>query len=181
MDIQNKILRSLNELENCLKCSICDENCKVPVRIKTCGHYFCQLCLKKRDSDKKCPKCGSFYIAKDIDNNNIARQYNSHFHEVRALLEMNTSITNDRSVKKLSVTETKKVDTYMFVYSNKKYCVNFMLVSTKKNPKGETPLHLACKKCKVSEVKKLLGQKVDINAKDYAGWSPLVSKIFVIC
>ncbi|KAF7284489.1 BRCA1-associated RING domain protein 1-like [Rhynchophorus ferrugineus] len=186
MNLEDKILTFLNEFEDSLKCGICDENCKVAIRVKPCGHYFCQLCLKRHNSQCECPKCGSFYIADDLDENNIAKQCNSYLQECRALLEnspkdeqkrvlrqIQASIKRNISAKRASIRKTKQFGPHIIVTNNKKYCVNFTLVPTKKNPKGETPLHLACKRHKVDEVKRLLGQKVDINAKDYAGWAPL--------
>ncbi|XP_013403658.1 SMC5-SMC6 complex localization factor protein 1 [Lingula anatina] len=44
----------------------------------------------------------------------------------------------------------------------------------KRNPRGETPLHVACIKNNVAKVKELLATPgVDVNAADYAGWTPL--------
>ncbi|XP_054642981.1 BRCA1-associated RING domain protein 1 isoform X2 [Dunckerocampus dactyliophorus] len=44
---------------------------------------------------------------------------------------------------------------------------------TKKNRKGETPLHLAAIKGDVEAVRELLDQGADPNLKDNAGWTPL--------
>lgn len=48
--------------------------------------------------------------------------------------------------------------------------------ATKRNAKGETPLHIACRNGQIEKVKQLLEMEgVDINAKDFAGWTALVS------
>ncbi|XP_026872215.2 BRCA1-associated RING domain protein 1 [Electrophorus electricus] len=44
---------------------------------------------------------------------------------------------------------------------------------TKRNRKGETPLHLAAIKGDVAETTQLLDQGADPNLKDHAGWTPL--------
>ncbi|XP_044756176.1 BRCA1-associated RING domain protein 1-like isoform X2 [Coccinella septempunctata] len=45
--------------------------------------------------------------------------------------------------------------------------------SFKRNAKGESKLHLACKRKRFEEVKELIEEKVDINSRDYACWTPL--------
>ncbi|XP_030847619.1 SMC5-SMC6 complex localization factor protein 1 isoform X3 [Strongylocentrotus purpuratus] len=44
----------------------------------------------------------------------------------------------------------------------------------RKNPKGETPLHVACIKNNIARVRELLSEPdIDVNARDHAGWTPL--------
>ncbi|GBP36279.1 BRCA1-associated RING domain protein 1 [Eumeta japonica] len=43
----------------------------------------------------------------------------------------------------------------------------------KKNLKGETALHVACRLGKIEKVKELLNQGANVNTKDNAGWTPL--------
>ncbi|KAG5868453.1 Ankyrin repeat domain-containing protein 12 [Gonioctena quinquepunctata] len=45
--------------------------------------------------------------------------------------------------------------------------------SRERNERGETPLHLAAIKGDVEQVCKLLAQRADPNAADFAGWTPL--------
>ena len=43
----------------------------------------------------------------------------------------------------------------------------------KRNKKGETVLHIACRLQKVDKAKTLLAEGADPNTQDYAGWTPL--------
>ncbi|XP_055356034.1 LOW QUALITY PROTEIN: ankyrin repeat domain-containing protein 11-like [Paramacrobiotus metropolitanus] len=43
----------------------------------------------------------------------------------------------------------------------------------RRDPKGETPLHVACRKGDMPTIRKLMEEGVDVNAADYAGWTPL--------
>lgn len=45
----------------------------------------------------------------------------------------------------------------------------------KRNPKGETGLHVACRAGHLEKVKQLIAAGADINAQDNAGWTPLVT------
>lgn len=57
---------------------------------------------------------------------------------------------------------------------NKENIEKMSLKANKRNPKGETPLHVACIRNNVTAVKKLLGiPGIDVNATDYVGWTPL--------
>ncbi|EEB13686.1 BRCA1-associated RING domain protein, putative [Pediculus humanus corporis] len=48
----------------------------------------------------------------------------------------------------------------------------------KRNPKGETQLHLACKKSNFEVMKNLIDAGANLNAKDNAGWTPLHDSVF---
>ena len=48
----------------------------------------------------------------------------------------------------------------------------------KKNAKGETPLHIAVRNGKLEKAKELVDAGADVDAKDYAGWTPLVRFLF---
>ena len=43
----------------------------------------------------------------------------------------------------------------------------------KRNKKGETQLHIACRLQKLDKAKSLLVEGADPNTQDYAGWTPL--------
>lgn len=50
---------------------------------------------------------------------------------------------------------------------------NAMLALEKKNKKGETPLHAACAKGCLENVKSLLAEGASASTQDHAGWTPL--------
>ncbi|XP_060536113.1 BRCA1-associated RING domain protein 1-like [Cylas formicarius] len=173
MDIHSNILTLLNNLENSLICSLCNTKCKNPVRIKICGHYFCEGCLNNYDSHN-CPKCQLFYEILDIDCNNIARESNELLLEIRNHLEAQIDSSSLNKCAEIETVPDKNSKEYTFSYKGERYRINFIsCLARKLNAKGESLLHLACKRKKVEDVRQLVEQKVDINIKDYAGWVPL--------
>jgi len=46
----------------------------------------------------------------------------------------------------------------------------------KRNAKGETQLHVACRSGQLEKIKLLVEKGADLNAQDHAGWTPLVLK-----
>lgn len=179
MDLCSSILYKLAELQNLLECSICNKKCNNPVRIKTCGHYFCTECLKAANTHGACPKCGELYAPAELDVNNLAKKCNDELIELQELLQNVQKAAKNRensSVNNLVQEEGASLATpNTILYMGKQYHVHFFKSQGKRNNKGETPLHLACRRNKLNEVQSLINSQVDINAKDYAGWAPLVS------
>ncbi|KAJ8965311.1 hypothetical protein NQ317_012840 [Molorchus minor] len=116
-----------------------------------CGtcHKRCSKPIRiKQKEAHSCPKCKLFYEEREVDYNNIARETGNIF------------------------IKTKKKNT--FICCNKTYHINFVdELFSKTNTKGETPLHIACKKRNCETVVQLVKNGADINIKDYAGWAPL--------
>lgn len=157
MDIlSTSLLEQFNRLIESLKCGLCNLKLVDPVRIKTCGHYFCLKCLKASQSIHNCPKCQEFYEVKHLDRNNIAKECEQEL----ADLEMILLATNNDEENTI-------------IYESNRFQVVFTSVQVKLNARGETPLHLACKKNKIEETRQLVALMYDVNAKDYAGWAPL--------
>lgn len=50
----------------------------------------------------------------------------------------------------------------------------------KRNAKGETQLHLACKKANAELVHQLIDSGMDVNCVDWGNWTPLVSYIISV-
>ncbi|XP_066245862.1 BRCA1-associated RING domain protein 1-like [Euwallacea similis] len=160
MNTRAVILNHLNQLENSLKCPICNDKCVEPLRIKICGHYFCAQCLQSQKKDHNCPKCNEFYESCHVDYNNIAIECEKQLKELRQLLESQENYHNTMT------------------YNHNQYQVIFISACQKTNAKGETSLHLACKRKNLEQVRELVECPDDINARDYAGWAPLHEAIY---
>ncbi|KAG5892151.1 hypothetical protein JTB14_026389 [Gonioctena quinquepunctata] len=194
MDIldSNDMLTELRKLRNELSCQFCNKTCKNPVKVKVCGHYFCKNCLKYRNKDLfTCPKCKICYEERDVDYNNIAKETEGLLSELEQCLvqainktEETCNTVQEKTSEGNTTGELTKpkaqeeipdhnMESHTIKYNNKQYHIKFVEdLCNKINAKGETPLHIACKRKKLKEVTALLN-RVDINAQDFAGWAPL--------
>lgn len=154
-------------------CNVCSVKPINPVRIKVCGHYFCEECLQKNGKNEQCPKCKEHYENNEVDYRNAARKLDTCVNKFKVFLNSQSNIQTNIPTSKQN----------LFVYKGKQYNVNYLDdLSTKVNKMGETPLHIACKKKKLNDVLNLLANS-NINAQDFAGWAPLVCysrKYFVV-
>ncbi|KAK6632983.1 hypothetical protein RUM43_012726 [Polyplax serrata] len=104
--------------------------------------------------------------------------------ETSKILNMNTPgssktlhITTPKSSKTVrNVTPTSANASNTNTASNSKSLTKLNI--NKRNPKGETQLHLACKKKDFKWMKDLIAAGANPNAKDNAGWSPLHDSVF---
>lgn len=80
------ILSELNSFEEKIICNICRKRCKDPVKIRVCGHYFCEGCLEKQMIQHICPMCKSCYLARDICKENLIRKTRPLLDEMRSIL-----------------------------------------------------------------------------------------------
>lgn len=164
----NFIKQELINFEKSNVCNLCSRQFVNPVRIKICGHYFCQDCLEIEKDNEQCPKCKEHYENNELDYQNAARKVQKNLHELKMFFSSEDEDDPDRK------SEDSKLNT--FTYSNRLYLIIFCDELFKKvNMKGESSLHIACKKKKIEDVLNLLKTDIDINVQDFAGWSPLVS------
>ncbi|KYM98879.1 BRCA1-associated RING domain protein 1 [Cyphomyrmex costatus] len=138
-----------------------------PVRLTNCGHFFCRNCII---SATKCNKCDVPVQPKEIKPDHLV---SSLVHNCDVIAEIihkrdlwenatdafstlldNTISTIFHTPKKQSYRRTKDIN--------------------KLNHRGETPLHIACLKQNVEEVKRLLLIGANPNTKDHADWTPLI-------
>lgn len=183
MDIKdiNFVLNKIHVLEESANCNLCYKNFVNPMRLKPCGHYFCYNCLQKYKNKHTCPKCNSFYEGDEIVSCDVVRDTDTILKKMKQIfdsVENNTS--NTLNLDNIDMCNNE------ISYSNKQYRVIFFEETHHKiNAKGESRLHIACRKKKITEVISLLDNNVDINMQDYAGWTPLVSnikpKFLVLC
>lgn len=52
--------------------------------------------------------------------------------------------------------------------------------ASKIDAKGETRLHVECRRGDLNKVRQLISEDVDINCQDHTGWTPLV-RIWIFC
>ncbi|KAL1514247.1 hypothetical protein ABEB36_003534 [Hypothenemus hampei] len=164
MDLKDQLSELLRNLEKSLICHVCKKRYVDPVRIKSCGHYFCKTCLEASKSSHNCPQCNKFYEIHHLDNNSLLKFCEKDLTDLKYLLGV--------QVAQVSC-QNDALDCNIIFYEGNEYHVTFLSTMSKTNFKGETPLHLACKRQKFDEVEKLINAKVDINSKDHAGWTPL--------
>lgn len=119
---------------------------------------FCKDCIAG-NLEGNCPKCFTPYSSEDVLLDVFTNGVVNHLNELKNII-ISTELCVDSSEE-----DDFENDVIQYVH----ICNNM-----KRNPKGESPLHLACKRGNVNKVKELIGNKVDLNFKDYAGWTPLV-------
>lgn len=122
---------------------------------------MCENCSKKDKS--RCLNCKKTYSKNDIVPNLLAQK-------CRELLQ-------DYLIEKPAIKNGPlKNDIKTFVYQNNTYTMVTYKKPVKLNSKGESPLHRACKKKQSNVVRQRLEEAYDLNLKDFAGWTVLVSK-----
>lgn len=126
------------------------------MQITTCKHIICNPCLKysnkkKRIKIAKCPICKSTYEANDV----IPCNFMSEAIDVYKSMLQNLTFTGTSSWPLLN-------------------CKIVQYNELPRNSVGENQLHKACKKGFLAEVKAQIQENAHLNAKDHAGWTPLV-------
>ena len=84
-----KVVPGLSELDQALRCEICDEFYTGPVQID-CGHCFCSLCVRRflasKNEKAECPKCRQRVNCNSITPNRALEQLVGIFSASRAPL-----------------------------------------------------------------------------------------------
>ncbi|XP_022904828.1 BRCA1-associated RING domain protein 1-like [Onthophagus taurus] len=144
MDLNKLLIDDFIELKASLICGYCKN---LPSHLlNPCGHLQCN-CSK---STKGCTTCYKLTTSQDLEENQM----------------MKTILTSIKAIEDIF-----KDTTPNNVSSNHEIVVSKM--DMKRNHKGETPLHLACKKGDLEMVMELIKDGVDFNMTDYANWAPI--------
>ncbi|XP_068633964.1 BRCA1-associated RING domain protein 1-like [Battus philenor] len=195
----SKFLEALETVKKDYTCGFCSELLKKPVTLKTCFHLICEEHLRVLE---KCPTCEAPLLDSGVYKDDgleacidSAMQLDKIFSRFKKDVDTSeiheesdkNAVTKNKSLKKLSTTKTTEIknkslssikkfsetenpDTSVIsVDSNSR--VN--RTAGKRNVKGETPLHVACRLGKIDKVVELLNEGANCNTKDYAGWTPL--------
>lgn len=176
-DAMNTFLNALEAVKRDFTCSVCSKICKNPITLSKCFHL---ICSEHFNGLTNCPACGvdlegcktftDNRIEACIDSTNELSKMFAKFQpieqqsiaKVNDVLSVNTAEENTT----VEISNTKTHNTSML--SSK-----FSKSVDKRNHKGETMLHVACRLGKVDKIIELLNQGTNTNTKDNAGWTPL--------
>lgn len=147
------ITEEFNELKDAFRCEKCNNLFVKPVALNTCGHIQCDSCLDKKKLN--CCICKCPYNEVDIS-------YSSFTESIVKCIQNIECIGN---------TSSNKIQVENLAEQN--FEIMIARFPMKRNPKGETALHLACKKGKVDKAEELIASGVDMNATDWGNWSSL--------
>uniref|UniRef100_A0A6P7GZG2 BRCA1-associated RING domain protein 1-like n=1 Tax=Diabrotica virgifera virgifera TaxID=50390 RepID=A0A6P7GZG2_DIAVI len=163
----NELFEKLKQVQTFLQCQECNDQNKQLVRLKICGHYICKACFK--ESKQACPVCKTVFNDNNIEWDNIYSATKDILENLNDCISHLLNKDSPNEQKKSSSTSTRPDK---LTYKNKTYHVNF-IDKQKVNNKGESALHVSCRRKKIEVVFTLLQKKVDVNAQDFAGWVPL--------
>ncbi|KAL0277456.1 UNVERIFIED_CONTAM: hypothetical protein PYX00_004724 [Menopon gallinae] len=178
----NALFRKIKDIFKCQSCfQIKDEDSIV--FYFTCEHFFCTDCVTRK---KPCLICAQG--DKKVDSVQVKLTENDSILAVfRKLSKYNFSLTHINDLEKLpksveKVGKSKRRDLKSVVKdepTSKPQKTNDIQTNkkvknvSKRNYKGETPLHLACRKGNLDLLQELIDAQACPNVQDNAGWTPL--------
>ncbi|XP_028030766.1 BRCA1-associated RING domain protein 1-like [Bombyx mandarina] len=173
----NNFLKALDAVKEDYTCGVCSELCKNPVTLSKCFHLICASHFEGLDA---CPSCGTnLEGCKTFTDERLAVCINSAnkldeiFSCFRSKETSTTKQDKIESNSKTTLTDVRKPQAKLRSHDISIASSKFSKSSEKRNNKGETPLHIACRLGKVDKITELLNQGVNTNTKDNAGWTPL--------
>ncbi|KAM3956846.1 BRCA1-associated RING domain protein 1 [Aphomia sociella] len=189
----NAFLKALDAVKQDHTCGYCSELCKNPVTLSNCFHLICadhfanlKFCPVCKISLAGCSTFSDDRINKSIESVTELGEIFDKFKPEDLRSTKFASITKkvhtkQKSDKASSVNNKKATKTVLTDKTNHaKPDMNSSMLSSvslktaeKRNNKGETMLHIACRLGKIEKVTELLNQGANTNTKDNAGWTPL--------
>ncbi|XP_017769178.1 PREDICTED: BRCA1-associated RING domain protein 1-like [Nicrophorus vespilloides] len=141
-------------------CRKCGKVYNDPVKMKVCGHLVCAAC-----ASSKCAICG---VGKGIQGPcNFTAKIVNWIKEMENKYADKSFLINN--IPKINGTDS---DIVIPATQNPQQ-VHIIKTAMKRNSKGESGLHVACKQGKLDKVKQLIESGCDVNAVDWANWTPL--------
>ncbi|XP_072941325.1 uncharacterized protein [Epargyreus clarus] len=187
-----KFLKALDSLKQDYTCGACGELCKDPVTLSTCFHM---ICAAHFGTLKSCPTCSiplegcktfrddrlqpCVDSAKELDNmfsafrtSNVLQDKTDNAKRTK-VPKLDSTEPNDKENKNVSTRSNKKKPERTGKHDSTITSIGSVKALEKRNTKGETALHIACRLGKIDRVTELLNQGANTNTKDNAGWTPL--------
>ncbi|XP_053620002.1 BRCA1-associated RING domain protein 1-like [Plodia interpunctella] len=191
-------LTALDVVKQDYICGFCGELCKDPITLSKCFHMICSqhfsilrncpVCNVSLEgcntfSDHRVEKC--IESAKELDvifKNMKSDELGSAKEPTKkgnASKTISKSTKESKNVEKVTRKASKNIlsDKTNQATKNEMDSSFVSSLSTKatekRNQKGETLLHIACRFGKMDKVMELLSNGANTNTKDYAGWTPL--------
>lgn len=192
----NDFIKALDTVKKDYICGVCKEICKDPVLLKKCFHIICV----EHAGLTHCPSCkiplddcSTFVDERVKVCVNSAVELDRIFEKFRpkdtSVASSKKSKKNDESIKVTPKLLTRKVTDESSLKKplsdkthsrqqlndtiNSNLSSKFNKYNEKRNNKGETALHIACRLGKIDRIKELLSLGANTNTKDNAGWTPL--------
>lgn len=191
-DLKN-FLNALDTVKKDFICGVCEKTCKEPFVLKKCFHWVCAA----HKNLKQCPNCriplddGETFVDDKITRCiEYTTELDLIFEKLRPKevskastkgAKKSDEVTNKRAKpvekpikssgkKPLSDKTNSRPELSETLNSNVSSIVK---TNEKRNTKGETALHFACRLGKLDQIKELLAAGANTNTKDNAGWTPL--------
>lgn len=192
-DLKN-FLNALDTLKKSHICGICGEMCKEPVVLKKCFHWVCAdhkglthcpNCNKPLDDaetfvDERLKRCIDYtnklesifekFKPKDTDDSVNKQKSKNEEKPLTKSARLEEKRLKTSSKKLVSDTTNSRQDLSETIMSNMSSVIKS---NEKRNLKGETALHVACRLGKIDKIQELLSSGANTNTKDNAGWTPL--------
>ncbi|XP_011169381.1 BRCA1-associated RING domain protein 1 isoform X2 [Solenopsis invicta] len=143
----------------------CGSKPESPVRITNCGHFFCHNCIK---SAIKCVKCDVPVQPREIKSDHLISNLINNCDVIADIIHKRNLWSNVTDASNMSMDTTSSV-----IHMPKKQNYVSTKNINKPNHRGETPLHVACLKRNVEQIKHLFINGANLNTKDAAEWTPL--------
>ncbi|XP_063544024.1 BRCA1-associated RING domain protein 1-like [Cydia strobilella] len=191
----HNLLKALDDMNKCLLCVECHQFCKNPVTLSKCFHL---ICSEHFPNMSHCPKCKvSLECCTTWSNDKLnvavhaAKNLSVMFEHFKENNSCDSVVSIDKSLdvnmidkttESLSDTPLSNAKALKRTAASKQDTLNNSILSLasksskiveKRNKKGETALHIACRMGKADKVAKLLSEGANTNTKDNAGWTPL--------
>lgn len=178
IDKYNNFVKAIETVKKDYTCGHCKEMCVKPVTLSCCFHI---ICSDHFQSLKVCPTCK---IPLDGCTTFVDEELEICIESIKVLHNMYKDLRPTRTEPDQAATTSKSNNKSKSDKENKhnvlksdKNTSSLSHTTTqgieKKNSKGETCLHIACRLGKGDRVMDLLNMGANSNTKDNAGWTPL--------